>query len=99
MTTNTVFITINHLEEYHSAHVLKPGDTVVLSKDPHNQYDDEAIAVFRNEKAKIGYVANSTSTVYKGTYSAGRLYDKFGDVTKGTIRFVMYDSAIAEVTI
>lgn len=34
---------------------------------------------------KIGYVANSICTVLGESYSAGRLYDKFGDTTTGTV--------------
>lgn len=67
-----------------------PDQSVKLIKEP-NQYDEESIEVWLMEKGntgldrKIGYVANSVSTVPLGTYSAGRLYDKIADGTFGII--------------
>lgn len=44
-----------------------------------------------------GYVANSTYTVYSGTYSAGRLYDKIGECACAKIILITHSSAVAEV--
>jgi len=46
---------------------------------------------------KIGYVANSVSTVARGTYSAGRIYDQLDEESKGEIRFVLEEAAIAVI--
>ncbi|HLS66227.1 MAG TPA: HIRAN domain-containing protein [Pseudogracilibacillus sp.] len=75
----------------------KVDDSVILLKDPKNEYDDEAIAVFTVHKEKLGYVANSTRTVAKGTYSAGRLYDKFDHYVVGVVQFILRNEAIVEV--
>lgn len=46
---------------------------------------------------KIAYVANSANTVYQGTYSAGRLYDKIADFAFARIMFITHAGAIAAV--
>src|SRR5690625_1860955 len=76
---------------------INVGDTVIFLKDFDNPYDDEAIAVFSEDKKQIGYVANSIRTVAKGTFSAGRLYDKFDSFALGIIRFIIKETAIVEV--
>lgn len=45
----------------------------------------------------IGYVANSTSTVYAGTISAGGLYDKIDDYAYAQTMFITHSSVIALV--
>ena len=57
----------------------------------------EAIRVELPVIGTIGYVANSTNTVYRGTASAGRIYDKIGDYAFARIFFVTHSSAIALV--
>lgn len=47
-------------------------------KRTQNEWDREAIAVYREGLGKVGYVANSPKTVLGESYSAGRLYDKIG---------------------
>ena len=73
---DTCFVTITGLNNYYNKKPFEVGKIVKLVKEPDNQYDSEAIAVVLPFIDKVGYVANSTSTVYKGTVSAGRLYDK-----------------------
>ena len=46
---------------------------------------------------KIGYVANSTNTVIKGTMSAGRAYDKITDEYFARIKFIKDNFAIAKI--
>ena len=72
--------------------------TLTLKKDYENPYDDEAIAAYKNG-SKVGYVANSVSTVCRGTYSAGRLYDRFDNEICCVIKFVSteYGFLIAEI--
>ena len=43
------------------------------------------------------YVANSTSTVVRGTSSAGRIYDKFGVSARARVLFIHHKTAIARV--
>ena len=84
---------------------LAVGDYVILEKAPNNHYDDEAIAVWLEEETildedsvgGIAYVANSTSTVARGTWSAGRIYDKIGKFGRAKVLFVLKGSAIAEI--
>lgn len=95
----SIYITINHLDDYMPVMNLKVGDILTLKKEPGNIYDDEAIAVYTRENFKCGYVANSVSTVARGSYSAGRIYDRIIDQVECVLRFVIVESgmAIAEV--
>lgn len=63
---------------------LNVGNILTLVKEPDNNYDAEAIAVTLDDE-KIGYVANSTNTVVKGTMSAGRVYDKINDMQQAEV--------------
>lgn len=67
--------------------MLKKGSIFNIKKEPDNSYDIEAIAVKYDNKT-IAYVANSVSTVVKGTMGAGRFYDKFNYDSKVEIIFV-----------
>ena len=93
-----MFITINHTEDYCAVLDCLPGMTLTLRKDYENSYDDEAIAAYKNG-SKVGYVANSVSTVCRGTYSAGRIYDRFDKEVECVVRFVSteYGFLIAEI--
>lgn len=99
MKDESIYITINHLDDFQSVSFLKPGDHLVLKKDKNNIYDDEAIIVYKDDKTKVGYVANSVHSVARGTYSAGRLYDRINDEIDCIIRFVFQEEAnvIAEI--
>lgn len=59
--------------------------------------DEKAIRAELPMIDTIGYVANSTSTVYAGTASAGRLYDKIDDYAYAQTMFVTHSSVIALV--
>ncbi len=50
-----------------------------------------------DEYIQVGYVANSVKTVARGTYSAGRLYDKFEKSTTAEVKFVIGNSIIAKI--
>ena len=56
-----------------------------LKKEPNNKYDKEAIVVRMEGLGDIGYVANSTHTVIGESMSAGRIYDKIGDIAKAKV--------------
>lgn len=90
-----IYITINHLDDFMPIMNLKVGDILVLKKEPDNIYDDEAIAAYTKDNFKCGYVANSVSTVARGTYSAGRVYDQIGNEVECVVRFVMSEEGIA----
>ncbi len=96
---SNIFITINHLDDFDSTEFLRVGQELHLKKDHNNPYDDEAILVFDSREKKIGYVANSVSTVCRGTCSAGRVYDRFEEETDAVVRFVAGESdfVIAEI--
>lgn len=71
---------------------------IKLCKEPENQYDSEAIACEMRHAGRVGYVANSTTTVALGTMSAGRLYDKITyDKDFVQVKFIVNSSIIAKV--
>lgn len=90
-----IFVTITGQNSYLGLKPYKVGRVVKLVKDKDNEHDEDAIRVELPFIDTIGYVANSTDTVYKGTFSAGRLYDKIGDEAFAQIMFVTHSSAIA----
>lgn len=87
------------------------GNSLVLRKDLSNVYDTEAIFVdmaFLDEDDFISgeqfdviedmvYVANSVGTVVMGTYSAGRIYDKFKEALVVKVVFSFKGRSIVEV--
>ena len=91
------FITITGLDHYFSQKPFTVGGIVRISKDHNNEYDSEAIRVEMPHIGTVGYVANSTHTVYTGTHSAGRLYDKMGEYAYAVVMFLTHSSVIAAV--
>ena len=91
------YVTINHLDECFGSTRFRVGEELILKKDHDNPYDDEAIEVYAKENYRCGYVANSVSTVARGSYSAGRIYDQIGETCKCVVRFITEDMLIAEV--
>ena len=90
-----IYITINHLDNYGGSTNFRVNDTLTLKKDHNNPYDDEAIIAYNRHGAKCGYVANSTSSVARGTYSAGRLYDTIDEESKCVVHFITEENIIA----
>ena len=88
---NVIFVTINHLDKFQGAEFFRVGDELTLRKDEDNEFDDEAIAVYDKHDTKSGYVANSVSTVIRGTYSAGRIYDLIKDRIRCSIKFILVE--------
>ena len=97
MSDKNIFITINHLDDYNGLSNLKVGDNLSLIKDKDNPYDDEAIAIYNKDEIKVGYVANSVDTVARGTYSAGRLYDRIKDRCLCEVVFIVNDILLAMI--
>ena len=94
---DTYYVTITGINHYYGKKPFEIGRIFRLVKDKDNEYDSEAIAAVLPFIDRIGYVANSTSTVYSGTCSAGRIYDKFKGYTYARVMFVTHSSAIAQV--
>lgn len=92
-----LYFTINAMGMFNGIKPFKIGSIVKLVKEPENNYDMEAICVKLRYAGKSGYVANSVKTVAKGTYSAGRLYDKILNEDYAKVLFIMPDAVIAKV--
>ncbi len=92
-----IFITITGISHYYGKKPFEIGRTVKLIKEPDNPYDNEAIGVYLPFIDKIGNVANSVQTVFAGTQSAGRLWDKIGESAFAQVMFVTHSSVIALV--
>lgn len=92
-----IFVTITGQRYYLGLKPFTPGRIIKLVKEPENEYDNEAIRAELPFIDTIGYVANSTNTVYEGTHSAGKLYDKIDSYAYAQIMFVTHSSAIALV--
>ena len=94
---NSIFITITGGNNYFGKAPFKVGRIFKLEKEPDNDFDCEAIKATLPYIGTVGYVANSIHTVYEGTHSAGRLYDKFEDCTYAEIIVITHSSVIAKV--
>ena len=65
-----------------------------LVREPENEFDRDAIAVYMDDK-KIGYVANNNSTAYEGTSLASQLKDKVQKEAKA--EYLIYLDRYAEI--
>lgn len=92
-----VFITLTGTKHYFGNDFLEKGMKIRLEKEPDNEYDKEAIKVTYEGLGKIGYVANSSYTVIGESMSAGRLYDKIGDVAYAKVILVTSAGTICKV--
>ncbi len=97
MEESNVFITINHTEKFGGTGNLRVGDRIILRKDHDNAVDDEAITAFSRHDVKCGYVANSVCSVARGTYSAGRVYDKIDEEAECEVMFILDERIIAMI--
>ena len=91
------FITITNIKEYIEIGMIKIGEVLHLKKEPENAYDMEAILVEDKNEIPIGHVANSVSSVAKGTHSAGYIYQSFKDSILCTVKFIYRDMIIAQL--
>ncbi len=76
---------------------MNVGYKVRLRKEPTNQFDNEAIAVFLHDGQQDGYVAAFYKIRRPDTMSAGRLVDKIPDEIEAVI--VDLAPVVAEVTL
>lgn len=67
---------------------LTPGMPLKLVKEPDNEFDKDAIAVYAQDE-KIGYVANNNYTKYELTSSASELQDKIENSAQGNYLFYL----------
>ena len=93
----SAFVTITGVRNYYGMKPFKVGKIFRIVKDIDNEYDEEAIRAELPDIDTIGYVANSTNTVFAGTVSAGRLYDKIDDYAYAQTMFITHSSVIALV--
>lgn len=84
-----IYFTIAGTNHHHGQEFIEPKMEVKLVKEPDNEVDKEAIKVEMPGLGLIGYVANSPYTVAGESFSAGRLYDKIGDIARGTVLYVL----------
>ena len=91
-----IFITITGVNHYFGMKPFKVGKIFKIVKED-NDFDAEAIRAELPMIETIGYVANSTNTVYAGTVSAGRLYDKIDGYAYAQTMFITHSSVIALV--
>jgi len=91
------FITITNIKEYIEIGMIKIGEVLHLKKEPDNVYDMESIMVEDKNEIPIGHVANSVSSVVKGTHSAGYIYQSFKDSILCTVKFIYRDMIIAQL--
>ncbi|KZX13122.1 hypothetical protein MBORA_08720 [Methanobrevibacter oralis] len=92
-----LYTTVVGLKNFEGNKVFKIGSIIKLVKEPENDYDTEAIACEIKYIGKVGYIANSTKTVIKGTMSAGRIYDKITDISFAEVKFIDEESVIAKI--
>ena len=97
MMEQSIYVAITGTQHYLGTTFLKPGQIIHLIKEPDNIHDQEAIRAEMVPVGKIGYVANSPSTVPKGCRSAGRIYDSFEHHICAIVRFIVKDTVIVEL--
>lgn len=92
-----IFVTITGVSNYYNLRPYKVGKIVCLKKDFLNPHDECAIRVEVPYIGCVGYVANSPTTVYAGTFSADRIYEKVRDESFARIMFITRSSVIAKL--
>jgi len=92
-----LYFTIAGCSHYYGSDFMEKGMKVKLEKEPDNEYDKEAIKVTYEGIGKIGYVANSFYNVIGESMSAGRLYDKIGDVAYAKVMLVTPAGTICKI--
>lgn len=81
-------LTVVGLKHYYGGGMVERGTILLCKKEPENEKDPDAISVNLPVVEKVGYIANNTFTVLRGTKSAGRIYDKVGDSFYVKVLFV-----------
>lgn len=94
-----VMFTIVGINHYFDSDDLRANQEIILRKELDNKIDEEAIVVYTNDLNKVGYIANSVNTRAKGTYSAGRLYDKIDNEVVARALVIFHNTAIGVIHI
>jgi hypothetical protein len=94
-----LFVTITGTNYYYDMKPYEVDKIIKLVKEPDNKFDHEAVHAELPHIGIIGYVANSTNTVARGTMSAGRLYDHFNDYCFAQVLFIADRQVICLVII
>ena len=84
-----IYFTITGTNHYYGQDFFEKGMKVKLRKEPDNDFDKEAIRVEIKGLGKVGYVANSPSTVKGESMSAGRMYEMIGKKANGRVIMVL----------
>lgn len=92
-----VYFTITGANHHFGQEFFEPKMEVKLIKEPDNEYDKEAIRVELEGLGLVGYVANSPYTVQGESMSAGRMYDRMGDTSKGVVKYVLPQGILCEL--
>ena len=92
-----IYFTITGTQHHYGKEFIEPNMEVKLVKEPDNEHDKEAIKVEMEGLGAIGYVANSPYTVKGESMSAGRLYDRIGDVAYGVVKYVLPQGILSEL--
>ena len=90
-------IVITGIDHYYGATFFYVGQRLKIRKDPDNRIDTEAIEVLGADGNRCGYVANSVSTVGRGAWSAGRIYDTFDQEQEVIVCFIIRNIVIADL--
>ncbi len=91
------FVTIVGFSHYYGKEPFRIGTELTCIKKPDNVYDSEAIKATLPVIGTVGYVANGVNTKANGTSTAGRIYDKVGDVFTVKVMFTTSSKVIAQV--
>ena len=95
-TTNDLLVNITG-SYYHNYNPTE-GEIVKLVKEPENEHDGDAIAVYLDND-KIGYVANSEYTLFDKVKSATKIKNDIPETCEAEIQFVYLDEyIIAKIT-
>lgn len=92
-----IYLTVTGINFHEGKEVFKVGAILQLLKEPENNYDEEAIGVLDSKLNKLGYIANSVSTVAKGTMSAGRAGVFLNELSRAKVLFITHSQVIIEV--
>ena len=85
---NEKYVTVICFNQFHGKKIFKIGSILKLIKEPDNNHDSEAIRVEMRYAGKVGYLANSTKTVVRGTMSSG---------SYAIVKFISHQNVIAKV--
>ena len=92
-----IYFTIAGTKHHYGQEYFESNMEVKLVKEPDNEFDKEAIKVEVEGLGLVGYVANSPYTVQGESMSAGRIYDRIGDMAAGIVKYVLPEGVLCEL--